>query len=54
MSYSSPGPADGVFDLESYVPDTLYPHYETARTRVVGWLTKMGVVRESNWSSEGV
>lgn len=54
MSYSSPGPADSVFDLESYVPDALYPRYETARTQVVGWLTKLGVVRESNLSSEGV
>lgn len=45
---------EGVFDLDSYVPDALYPHYENARTQVVGWLTKLGVVRESNLNSEGV
>lgn len=44
---------DNVFDLESYVPDALYPTYENARTQVVGWLTKLGVVREGNLSSEG-
>ncbi|CCA68517.1 related to alpha glucosidase II beta subunit [Serendipita indica DSM 11827] len=41
------GAVDSVFDLESYVPDSLYPAYENARTQVVGLLTKLGVVRES-------
>lgn len=44
---------DSVFDLESYVPDSLYPAYENARTQVFGLLTKLGVVRDSGSSSEG-
>ena len=44
---------DTVFDLESYVPDSLYPAYENARTQMVGLLTKLGVVRETSVSSEG-
>ncbi|KAG8832269.1 hypothetical protein FRC17_001628 [Serendipita sp. 399] len=43
---------DSVFDIESYVPDALYPSYENAKSQVVGWLTKLGVVRENNASSE--
>ncbi|KAG8767176.1 hypothetical protein FRC15_005878 [Serendipita sp. 397] len=43
---------DSIFDLESYVPDALYPSYENAKSQVVGWLSKLGVVRENNASSE--
>lgn len=52
ISDEEPSTEGNAFDLESYVPDALYPSYENARTQVVGWLTKLGVVRENNQSSE--
>jgi protein kinase C substrate 80K-H len=42
-----------VFDLESYIPDSIFPAYDKARTSMVGWLTAFGVVRGTSQPSEG-
>lgn len=42
-----------VFDLETYIPDSIFPAYDKARTSMVGLLTTLGIVRGASQPSEG-
>ena len=40
-----------VFELASYLPDSLLPAYEDVKDTLVTWLSKLGIVRSSSDSS---
>lgn len=42
-----------VFDLASYIPDSIYPQYEELKDAVISWLEKLGIVKPSPDAAAG-
>ncbi|KAL4264047.1 Glucosidase 2 subunit beta [Pleurotus pulmonarius] len=43
----TPASESVLFDLASYIPDSIYPQYEELKDAVISWLEKLGIVKPS-------